>query len=228
MYSKCPPICLKIFNMTQLKIHILILIALLSSISVASCSSGPPKPGRDITLKNQGVTLKLAEGWEGEVESTDWTMWRRVQRGTGEEPWVIPPITATKVGAGPQGYDDRSMQWRFKAVKGVFDPTVNPLTSSYPVPPGLWSLDPQKLDLLEDQTQNLPWEGVSDIQATVRLYENTHGYAETSQIWQTLVVTFVVGGNTYEFVFSIPDSADKQEWTNAFWSSIEGLTIEPI
>ena len=192
-----------------------------------SCTpGGPPASGSEIAL-DEGVTLKLIDGWEGEVTGTDWTMWRRVQRGTGEQPWVIPPVTATNVAGGTFGYDERKMFWRFKGVEGIFDATVNPLTDAYPVPEGLWSLDPQKLELEWDYTRTLPWEGVSEIEATVRQYENTHGYGELSQIWHTQVVTFVVGSNTYEFVLSIPDSADQQDWIEQFWGSIESLRIEP-
>ena len=195
-------------------------------ILFSSCGpGGPPTPGREIVL-DEGVTLTLIEGWEAEVVGTDWAMWRRVQRGRGEQPWVIPPITATNVAGGTFGYDRRKMYWRFKGVEGVFDPTVNPLTDAYPVPEGLWSLDPQKLELEWDHTRVLPWEGVSEIEATVRQYENTHGFGELSQLWHTQVVTFVVGANTYEFVLAIPDSADQRDWKEQFWGSIESLTIE--
>jgi hypothetical protein len=192
---------------------------------VLSCAGGPPKPGKDITLPKEGVHLVLSDGWTAEVTSVDWTMWRRVQRGTGEEPWVIPSITATMTSTAPSaGPDDRTMNWRFKGVSGRFDPTVNPLTSAYPVPPGLWSLDPQKLDLIESDIKALPWPSIGDVQATVRLYENTHGTGETSALWHTYTVTFNVGPNAYEFVMSIPDTPDYRDWIDAFWASITDLS----
>ena len=178
-------------------------------------------------LKEHGVHLKLADGWTGEVAGSDWTMWHRVQRGTGEEPWVIPPITVTNTGKGPSGTaDERTKNWRFKGVKGAFDPKVDPLTSSYPVPPGLWSLDPLKLELQESTLKALPWKEVSDIQATVRLYENTHGTGETSALWHTYTVTFNAGPNAYEFVMSIPDNAVTQDWIDSFWASIEDFSLD--
>lgn len=194
---------------------------------LVSCGgSGPPKPGRVIDMPNLGVRLALSEGWEAEVTRSDWTMWRRVRRGTGEEPWVVPPLTVTNVGAGPMGARERVMTWRFKGVKGTFDPNVNPLTSQYPVPPGLWSLDPQKLDLLETTTKPLPWPGLESVEATCRLYENTHGAGATSSIWHTYTVVFNAGPNAYEFVLSIPDNADYREWIDELWASIEDLSLE--
>ena len=205
---------------------ILIFIPVLLT-GVLSCAGGPPKPGKDINLSKEGVHLVLSDNWTAEVASVDWTMWRRVQRGTGEEPWVIPPITATMTSGAPStGPDERTLNWRFKGVAGQFDPTVDPVTSAYPVPPGLWSLDPQKLELEESDLKTLPWPSMTSVQATVRLYENTHGTGETSALWHTYTVTFNVGPNAYEFVMSIPDTAVERDWIDAFWASIVDLSIK--
>ena len=197
---------------------IVLILALV--MPVLSCMESPPHPGQEMTLKEHAVHLKLADGWSAEIPSEDWTMWTRVKKGRGEEPWVIAPITATQ-DAAPH------IQWRFKGVSGKFDPQVNPLTSSYPVPKGLWSLDPQKLDLLETETKTLPWGSMSDIQATCRLYENTHGADATATIAHTYTVTFNAGPNAYEFVMSIPDTAkDYHDWINTFWGSIADFSMD--
>jgi hypothetical protein len=118
------------------------------------------------------------------------------------------------------------MNWRFKGVTGTFDPNVNPLSSQYPVPPGLWSLDPLKLDLIEEREQPLPWPGLTGVTANTRIYENTHGTGATSAIWHTYTVIFNRGGNAYEFVMTIPDTFDFRDWIDKFWTSIEDITIE--
>ena len=205
---------------------LLILLLGLLPLILSCGGGGRPKPGREIDMPRFGVKLILSEGWEAEVEGSDWTMWRRVQRGTGEEPWVIPPLTATNVGAGALSAEERVMVWRFKGVKGTFDPNIDPLTGRYPVPPGLWSLDAQKLDLLETTTRALPWPGLQGVEATCRLYENTHGAGATSSIWHTYTIIFNVAPNAYEFVLSIPDTADYREWMGNFWNSIQDLSIQ--
>ena len=200
--------------------------AITLGILAASCAGGPPKPGREINLKEHHVHLKLADGWTGEVVSEDWTLWQRVQKGRAQDPWVIPPITVTNTGAGPSQGNEGVKNWRFKGVKGTFNPNVSPLTSAYPVPPGLWSLEPQMLDLMETDTKMLPWPSVSDIQATVRLYENTHGAGDLATLWRTYTVTFNAGPNAYEFVMSIPDVENYRDWMNAFWASIEDFSVD--
>ena len=198
------------------------------SITLVSCSGeSPPKPGRELSLPDYGVTIRLADGWVAKVESTDWATWQRVKKGRATDPWVFPPVTATNVGAGIMGPDDRYMTWRFKGVKGTFDPAVNPLTSGYPQPPGLWTLNSMKLELLETETRTLKWTGMSGIDATCRLYENTHGTGATSAIWHTYTVVFNCGPNACEFVMSIPDFADYRDWMDQFWASIEDVTIKP-
>ncbi len=193
-----------------------------------SCTGGgPPGPAQEISFPDQGVTLRLADGWQAEVIGPDWSLWQRVQKGRADDPWVMPPITATDIATGAPGPGDRLMNWRLKGVRGNFDPSVNPLTSAYPSPPGLWILDPQKLDLLETRTRTLEWPGVAGTQATTRLYENTHGAGGTSAIWHTYTVTFNVGPNAYEFVMSLPDYVDHRDWIDRFWASIEDLSIEP-
>ena len=202
---------------------ILALIAII--ILLSSCSGDkPPTPGREINLK-EGVSIKLAEGWVGQVEGTDWTQWERVKKGRADDPWVIPPITATNEGSGPLAGDERRMSWRFKGVKGTFNPAMSPTTSAYPVPKGLWSLDPLKLELQETETKILPWPSTPGLEATCRLYENTHGTGAASALWHTYTVTFNVGENAYEFVMSIPDNADFREWVKSFWASIENLSF---
>jgi len=196
-------------------------------LSQISCTpGGPPVPGREMSFAEEGVSISVADGWQLEVEGTDWTMWQRVQKGRGEVTWVFPPVTATNVAAGTIGDAERYMTWKFKGVEGVFDETISPMTSNYPVPPGLWSLDPVKLDLIETQNRTLAWPGLSGIQPTVRLYENTHGAGASQAIWHTYVVTFAHGPNTYEFVMSLPDEAPMREWIDEFWASIEDVTIE--
>jgi hypothetical protein len=204
-----------------------ILAATALIIIYTSCSGGgPPKPGQVITLKEHSVHLKLATGWTGEVVGSDWSQWRRVQRGSATDPWIIPPITVTNTGKGPSGViDERTKNWRFKGVKGTFDPKVDPLTSSYPVPPGLWSLNGMKIELQESELKTLPWPNVSNVQATVRLYENTHGVGETASLWHTYTVTFNVQDNAYEFVMSIPDNAETKDWIDSFWVSIEDFSV---
>ncbi len=236
LHLRQPALHLQLSEWEPTMIHIRMTLAIIAIISfailVGSCGGGPPKPGREISLDEHGVTLRLAEGWEGEVIGTDWTMWRRVQRGRGGEPWIIPPITVTNVGAGPRQADERVMKWRFKGVEGVFDQTVSPLTSQYPVPPGLWSLNPQMLDRLETHIRERPGSGVGGggegggVEALCRLYENTHGEGPTATLWHTYTVTFSIESGTYEFVMSIPDTGGPRDWMDAFWTSIEDLTIE--
>ncbi|MCX6645237.1 MAG: hypothetical protein NTY09_02595 [bacterium] len=214
-----------------MRIHIrqCILISLFISILLSlSCAGGPPTPGREIAFPKQGVTIKFADGWIGEVVSADWSVWERIQKGRTDETWVFPPVTARNEGAGPQGGEGelRYMNWRFKGVTGTFDPNVNPLSSQYPVPPGLWILDPLKLDLIEERDQPLPWPGLAGVTANTRIYENTHGTGATSAIWHTYTVIFNRGGNAYEFVMSIPDTSDFRDWIDKFWTSIEDITIE--
>jgi len=205
-------------------------ISLILFLLLTSCGGGPPKPGREISIPEVGLTIKVAEGWECEVTGVDWTTWQRVQKGRADDPWVIPPVTCRDIETGGQGPNAlRYMNWRFKGVEGVFDPTVDPLTSQYPVPPGLWALDPMKLELLETQKRQLPWPGLLSVapgvEATCRLYENTHGMGASSALWHTYVVTFVVEGNTYEFVMSLPDYVDHRDYMDKFWLSIEDLSL---
>ena len=202
-------------------------ILALSAILIASCGSGgPPKPGREMAFPDQGVTIKVADGWECEVTGVDWATWTRVQNGRSDEPWIFPPVTCRDVASGGQGPDGmRYINWRFKGVKGVFDPNVNPLTSQYPVPPGLWALDAQKLELLESEKRSITWPGLAGTEAWCRLYENTHGAGATSAIWNTYTVIFVVGENTYEFVMSLPDYVDYRDYIDRFWTSIEDVQI---
>jgi len=201
------------------------LLIVLIPILTACPGGGPPAPGREISFPDQGVSISLADGWEAEVIGTDWSTWERIQKGRTDEPWVFPPVTATHIGAGAIGQDMRYRAWRFKGVEGVFDQTVNPLTSQYPVPPGLWSLDPQKLDLIQDSRRPLEWPSLNGIEATTRLYENTHGMSPNATLWHTYTVIFVVEGNTYEFVMSIPDQMDPYDWIEEFWKSVEDVQI---
>lgn len=199
-------------------------VFILLVVFTLSCGDSPPKPGQDISLKEFDIHIVLHNGWEGEVTGTDWTMWRRVKRGTAEEPWVIPPITVTNTGAGPMGVDERVMSWRFKGVEGRFDPQVNPETSQYPVPPGLWSLDPQKLELQETQSLKLPFMN-REIRAVCRLYENAHGFGASESLWHTYTITFPIEEYTFEFVLSIPDTASTRDWQQAFWDSINKMSM---
>jgi hypothetical protein len=67
---------------------------------------------------------------------------------------------------------------------------------------------------------------MSDIQATVRLYENTHGADAAATLFHTYTVTFNAGPNAYEFVMSIPDTASYRDWMAGFWSSIQDLSLD--
>ncbi len=203
-----------------------ITILTMLAVVLTSCGGGAPTPGREMSFPDQGITIRVADGWECEVISTDWTTWQRIQKGRTNEPWIFPPITATNLAEGGQGHNNRYMYWRFKGVTGTFDPHVNPLTAGYPVPPGLWILDSQKLELLETETRILEWPGLSGTESTCRLYENTHGSGATSAIWHTYTVVFSYDPNTYEFVFSLPDYIDHRDWIDKFWESIEDVTIE--
>ena len=204
----------------------LILVSFTVILVTLSCAGGPPTPGREIAFPDLGVSIRLAEGWEGQVVSTDWSVWDRIQKDRTDEPWVFPPVTARNETAGVVTSDGRYMNWRFKGVIGTFDPSVNPLSSQYPVPEGLWSIDPQKLDLIEERDQALPWPGLSGVTANTRIFENTHGTGGTSAIWHTYTVIFNKGDNAYEFVMSIPDTVDFREWIDEFWASIEDVVIE--
>ncbi len=206
------------------RITTFLLIAILP-ILVACPGGGPPAPGREISFPDQGVAIMLADGWEGEVIGTDWSTWTRIQKGRTDETWVFPPVTVTDIGEGAIGRDLRYRTWRFKGVEGIFDPSVSPLTSQYPVPQGLWALDPQKLDLRQDSRRILDWPSLTGVEATTRLYENTHGMSPNATLWHTYTVTFVVGENTYEFVMSIPDQMEPYEWIEEFWVSIEDVQI---
>lgn len=202
------------------------LILIFSLLLTASCGSGAPQPGQEMSFPEQGVSIRLAEGWEASVDGPDWSTWQRIQKGRTDEPWVMPPITGTNVAAGTFGPADRMMYWRLKGVRGNFDPTVDPLSGEYPYPPGLWMLNAQKLELLETVPRTLPWTGVEGIEATTRLYENTHGAGATAAIWHTYTVVFNVGPNAYEFVMSLPDFIDHREWIDKFWASVEELSIQ--
>jgi len=207
------------------KIRFLFPLLILTLFITTSCTKGPPAPGQTITLEEQGITIGLSDGWEAEVEGADWTLWQRVQKGRAEEPWIIPPVTVTNVELGSVGREQRMMQWRLKGVVGEFDPTVNPESSPDTVPPGLWALDSTKLELLEQSHRILEWSGLEGVEAEARLYENTHGYADTSAIWHTYTVAFTHDGNTYEFVMSLPDTIDYRDWIEQFWSSIQSFTF---
>ena len=203
-----------------------VLIFLTFVLLSISCTSGAPQPGQEMSFPEHGVSIRLAEGWEASIDGPDWSIWQRIQKGRTDEPWVFPPITGTNVAAGTFGPNNRLMQWRFKGVEGNFDPNVHPLTGAYPTPPGLWILDAQKLELLETVPRVLPWPGVEGIEATTRLYENTHGAGATASIWHTYTVVFNVGPNAYEFVLSLPDDIDYRDWMDEFWTSIEDLGIQ--
>jgi len=203
-----------------------LLISLLALTPLsASCGGRPPAPGREISFPDYAITVRVAEGWEARVDGPDWTTWRRVVKGRADEPWVFPPITATNVAAGTFGPANREMYWRFKGVRGTFDPNVYPLSADYPKPPGLWMLDAQKLELLETEPRTLEWPGVAGTQATTRVYENTHGASATSAIWHTYTVVFNHGPNAYEFVMMIPDDVDFRDWIDEFWKSIEDVSL---
>ena len=72
----------------------------LVNLSILSCSGGPPTPGREIAFPDLGISIRLAEGWEGQVVSTDWSVWERIQKGRTDETWVFPPVTARNEAAG--------------------------------------------------------------------------------------------------------------------------------
>ena len=206
----------------------LLIISLLITVLLTSCGGGPPTPGREMSFADLGVTIKVAEGWECNVTGVDWSMWGRIQKGRADDPWVIPPVTCRDIATGGLGQNSaRFMNWRLKAVDGVFDPNVNPLTSQYPSPPGLWILDSQKLELLETEKRILTWPSLDGVEATCRLYENTHGAGATSAIWHTYTVIFVVDEITFEFVMSMPDYVDHRNYMDKFWLSIVDLEIAP-
>jgi hypothetical protein len=77
------------------------LLLITTSILITSCNPGPPTPGREVAFPEQGVTIKLADGWIGEVVSADWSVWERIQKGRTDETWVFPPVTARDEAAGP-------------------------------------------------------------------------------------------------------------------------------
>lgn len=205
----------------------LFLVVTVCPLLITSCSGEkPPEPGSEISMDKYGIHIVLNDPWTAECEGSDWSTWTRQQKGRVDEHWLFPPITATKNEAG--GMYDRTKHWRFKGVVGLFDPGMNSEMPGYPVPEGLWALNPQMLEMQSQDQMTLPWASAESIQATVRIYENTHGEGAAATLWHTMTVTFNVGGNAYEFVMSIPADMDKRELVDDFWASIQTLEIASI
>ncbi len=194
-------------------------------LMVTSCAR-KPSPGRIIECVNQGVTVTLANGWEGEVVETDWLAWKRILKGREDFMWVFPPITARNIPVSEVENTRNFIRWRFKGVEGTFDVDISPSSPDFPVPAGLWSMDPTKFQILYSQTVPLPWPGLSGTDATVRMYEHVRGMGDVSAIWHSYVVTFNYGPNAYEFVMLIPSSEIDQNYIDIFWASIENVSID--
>ncbi len=210
--------------MKELKSLAVLFVMLISVVLIMSCAQRP-RPGRIIDCIDQGVTLTLVNGWEGETIDTDWRAYKRILKGREDFMWVFPPITARDIPVAE--VEDRSgyMKWRFKGVEGTFDPNISPTSRDFPVPPGLWSMDPTKLEVLGSNRVILEWPGVQGTEATARIYEVIRGTGDTMAIRRTYVVTFNYGENAYEFVMFIPNPNFERDYIEAFWSSIEDVQI---
>ncbi len=203
----------------------LISMILVALISISSCAR-PPQSGREIIYPSHGITVILADGWEGEVISTDWLAWKRILKGREDFMWVFPPLTARNISVEEARKTRNCIKWRFKGVEGNFDSNLSPTSPEFPQPPGLWSMDPTKMSLVENRTITLDKPGLSGIEATARVYEISRGMGDLDAYWNTYVVTFNYGPNAYEFVMLIPTTENSHARIDIFWNSIEDVSID--
>ncbi len=210
--------------MTAYKIVPVLLIVIIM-LAVILTRTHKPEPGRIIETE-EGVTLTLAGGWEGEVIEVEWLAYRRILKGREDFKWVFPAITSRDIPVDEVEHSRGYIKWRFKGVEGNFDSDVSPSSPDFPVPPGLWSMDQQQMMLLWSYDVPLPWPGVEGTEATTRMYEVCRGLGDTSAVWHTYVVTFNHGPNAYEFVMLIPMTESDESYMELFWSSIENVEIE--
>jgi len=196
-----------------------VLLIVIIILAVMLTRSHKPEPGRIIQC-DEGVTLTLKGGWEGEVIDVDWSAYRRILKGREDFMWVFPPVTSRDIPV--REAEDRSnfTRWRFKGVEGNF------LLDASTEFPGLWSMDQDQMMLLWTSQVPLPWTGVEGTEATSRMYEVCRGMSDTSAVWHTYVVTFNYSPNAYEFVMMIPMSESDEDYMERFWSSIENLEIQ--
>ncbi len=199
-----------------------IVILLLSVFPALISSCGGPKTFSEITL-DTGVTITVADGWLMTVHSSDKSAFEH--RLSGQPEYIFAPITCAQ--GDPTATDLSNIRnWRFIGVKGEFDPKMNPMTSEYPVPEGLYFVGPMKGELVDEYNEKLRWPGAEGIEAVFRLYEETHGTGAFSDLWHAYTVTFNYGGNAYEFNLRIPSEVDRQKTIEEFNKSILKLEFK--
>jgi len=200
-------------------------IIILFVISLYCISCGGKGTFQSKSFPDVGVTIEVAGDWQMAVKGADKSAFKL--KLEGQPDYVFPPVTAAK-GDPTQDYVNPIPNWRFIGVKGEFDPKMNPMTSGYPKPDGLYFVGNTKGELQDERVRELPWPGAEGVQATVRLYEITHGVESlgTADLWHAYTVTFNHKGNALEFNFQIPSQADTKIWIDEFWKSIIKLELK--
>ena len=192
-------------------------------VLIASC--GGKKTFQSKSFPDVGVTIEAAADWQMAIKGADQSAFRLKLQGQPD--YVFPPVSAAK-GNPLEDLVNPIPNWRFIGVKGEFDPEMNPMTGSYPRPEGLYFVGNQKGELQDERVRELPWPGAEGVQATVRLYEITHGVESlgTADLWHAYTVTFNHNGNALEFNFQVPSQADTDGWIDGFWKSITKLELK--
>ncbi len=206
-------------------LHLSIFMTLL--VTASSCMR-QPESGRIIHCGDHGVTITLMPGWEGEVHDLDWHAFKRNRKGRDDFKWVFPPITSRNIPVSEVEHTSKFIKWRFKGVEGAFDNGMSPLSRECPMLPGLWTMPPEKVEVLYSTKVILEWPGLSGTEATTRLYRHTRGMGDLDAFWLSYIVTFNHGPNAYEFVMLIPSSESDQVYIDSFWGSIENVSIELV
>jgi hypothetical protein len=203
----------------------LILFLLLAALLVTISCGGEKRPDnfKELTMPDVGVTIKVDPEWTMTVWPADWSAYK--SKLDFQPDYIFAPITCAKGTLDPETIT-RIPNWRFVGLKGKFDPNMNPISSSYPQPEGLYFVEATKGDFLHEYKRELPWPGAEGVEATVREYEETHGAGGLSDLWHAFTVTFNHNGNAMEFNMRIPSEADPYEWHEFLWSSITELKLE--
>jgi hypothetical protein len=199
-----------------------IVILVLSVFPALISSCGGARTFTEITL-DTGVTIGVEDGWLMTIRSSDKSAFEH--RLSGQPEYVFAPITCAQ--GDPTATDLSNIRnWRFIGLKGEFDPKMNPMTSEYPVPEGLYFVGPLKGELVDEYSKKLDWTGAEEVDAVFRLYEETHGTGAFTDLWHAYTVTFNYDGNAYEFNMRIPSEVDTQKSIYDFSISITKLEFK--
>ena len=199
-------------------------LLLLTIVVAAPGCSGGQKVFTEKAYPDLGLVIVVNDNWGMTVRGSDNSAFKH--RLAGQPEYIFPPITAAKGDPTPADIS-RIPNWRFIGLKGEFDPEMSAMSADYPQPEGLYFVEPIKGELVEEDVRELPWPGAAGVNATVRLYEETHGLEAlaTADIWHAYTVTFNHDGNAYEFNLRIPSEANRLDWTDGFWQSIINLEL---